>query len=171
LTKPEPNIAPIFEKAFRQYKDHVYDYAVKMLGERDSAGDITQDVFGRFYNQLQNHKIIENQKNWLFIICRNLCLNNLRNRKEEIPIEQADYLKYNPADSINAATDILGKAMTTIPVNYREALILKEYKGFSYSEISDIMNLTIPAVRSVLYKARNALKENYTAIKAGRQLL
>lgn len=62
----------------------------------------------------------------------------------------------------------MNKAMLRLDVTHREALVLKEYEGLSYQEIAEIMRLTVPAVRSPLYKARIALKTVYTEIATKR---
>lgn len=150
-----------FVKLFNTHKNNVYDYALKMLNNRDNADDITQEAFIRLYNNLNSNSNIKNHKNWLFIITRNLCLNNLRNNRKEFAIDDVqneEALIYNSRDPQYIR---LHKALNKLDFTHREALILKEYQGFSYEEISKVLNKSISAVRSLLYKARVQLKENF----------
>ncbi len=165
MNKSTKQINEIFEKWFLMYKNHIYDYAFKMLGEKDGAGDIAQETFIRLYDQLKGEVAIENPKSWLFIISRNLCLNKIRSRKranlETIDESMITYSD-NPTMNIN-----LNKALLSLDSDYREVIILKAYHGFSYSEISNMTGQTIPAVRSLLYKARNILREQYNRLQSG----
>jgi RNA polymerase sigma-70 factor (ECF subfamily) len=168
LTDYNRKIKQRFEELFEAYKNHVYDYAVRMLGDADGAGDIAQEAFIRLYEQLQNGPEIDNPKNWLFIISRNLCLNKIRNGKNDVPLEKVAYLKCRAFDGKNADIFVLEKALETISPKFKEAIVLREYQGFAYDEMATILGVSVPAVRSLLYKARCSLKENFRKIKAGR---
>jgi RNA polymerase sigma-70 factor (ECF subfamily) len=139
-----------------------------MLNNRDTAGDITQEAFIRLYNNLNDNANIKNPKNWLFIITRNLCLNNLRDGRREISIDRSqndEALVYNSRSSKYIQ---LRNALNKLDILHREALILKEYQGFTYEEIGKILNKSVSAVRSLLYKARVQLKENFEKINNRR---
>ncbi|MFH2035948.1 MAG: RNA polymerase sigma factor [Candidatus Zixiibacteriota bacterium] len=158
-----------FVELFDENKHKLYDYARRMLNDRDSAGDITQEAFIRLYNNLKNnHAEIKSPRNWLFIIARNLCLNKIRDSKKEINLEMADghdELKYIDLDPKHIQLD---KAMNSLDAQFREVLIMKEYHGFSYEEMASILHINVPAVRTLLYKARIALRDNFKIITTGR---
>ena len=152
---------------FETNKNRVYDYACRMLKNRDSAQDITQEAFIRLYNNLNSNSNINNPQNWLFIITRNLCLNKIRDSKREVSLEKvenSDALIYNCNDPKHL---LLQKALNSLETKYREALILKEYYGFSYIEISEIMKTSVSAIRALLYKARIQLKDNFEGLTPG----
>jgi RNA polymerase sigma-70 factor (ECF subfamily) len=155
------NARKAFIETFRQYKNSIYLYSLKMLGDKDSAGDISQEVFFRLYTRQTENRAIGDVKSWLFIVARNLCLNYIRDHKRTSSLDAV-------TDNAGVATGTeeeqlrqLRRALLSLEPKYRETLILKEYQGFSYSEIAEITGTTIPAIRSLLYKARLQLKDAY----------
>ena len=157
-----------FREIFDRYKNRTYDFALRMLGDRDAAGDITQEVFLRLYKAIDSNPGIGNMQSWLFILTRNLCLNNIRDSRKQVSIEEMNFDSTVGSDFGNAGVIQIRKAMSALDEKYREALVLKEYEGFTYSEISGILGVTVPAVRSLLYKARLQLKENFENLSIKR---
>jgi RNA polymerase sigma-70 factor (ECF subfamily) len=88
--KTSCNTKERFTELFQTNKNTVYDYALKMLGKRDCAEDISQGAFIRLYNNLKRKTQINS---WLFIITRNLCLNKLRNTKRSVTHDSARHFK------------------------------------------------------------------------------
>lgn len=148
-----------FTAAFEAHKDQVYNFTLRMLGDADSAGDITQEAFIRLYRRLTDHTAILDIKSWLFVCTRNLCLNYRRNRGREISWEDAPPSAEPTVGQPDGSVDTVREALATLDPKNREALILREMEGFSYREIARILQITVPAVRSLLYKARLALRE------------
>lgn len=161
MTGPVNGSNERFSEIFNRNKDQVYGFAVRMLGDRDAAGDITQEVFLRLYKSMNTKSAITNMQNWLFILTRNLCLNRIRDSKKELSLETAGVENIPGVEDKNPNMTVLRKAIMCLETKYREVLILKEYQGFSYMEIGGILGLTVPAVRSLLYKARIMLKEQF----------
>ena len=131
-----------------------------MLGDSDAASDITQDVFIRLFEHQKKNNSIKNPKNWLFIAARNLCLNRIRDNKQTVNLDCVDR-EISGNNIPNHQHILLNRTLQTIPANCRESLILKEYYRLSYADIAQIMKITVPAVRSLLYKARNTLREKF----------
>ena len=148
-----------FTELFHLYKDRTYDFALRMLGDAHAAGDVAQEVFLKLYLSQSNHDRIADVKSWLFIVARNLCLNHIRNRSKQIPLEQLEdqLVESNPA--VDPRQRALRLALASLESPYREALILKVYQGFSYREIAEILGRTVPSVRSTLFKARSMLRD------------
>ena len=148
-----------FTELFHLYKDRTYDFALRMLGDAHAAGDVAQDVFIRLYEHQSNHHRIADVKSWLFIVARNLCLNHMRNRGRQAPLDALEdqLVESNPA--VDPRQRALRRALSGLESPYREALILKVYQGFSYREIAEILGRTVPSVRSALFKARSMLRD------------
>ncbi|MBN2225991.1 MAG: RNA polymerase sigma factor [candidate division Zixibacteria bacterium] len=150
-----------FTDVFNEYKDRTFDFAVKMLGDRDAAGDIAQEVFVRLYTKMTDHYRITDIKSWLFILTRNLCLNKIRDRCHEVPLSAVSDNPGDHSDRDRHRQIELRRALLALEPEYREALILREYQGFSYTEIAEILGTTVPAIRALLYRARCRLRETY----------
>jgi RNA polymerase sigma-70 factor (ECF subfamily) len=164
-------INPVRERflaLFHENKNRVYDFALRTLNDKDAAEDVTQEAFIRLFNTLKKNSSINNGRNWLFIATRNLCYNYLRDHRKEVAIDSIENSESVIATPVRHEHLRLQKALNTMDGNYREALILKEYQGLSYYEISQVLSTTVPAVRAILYKARLQLKQNYEKIKTAR---
>lgn len=157
-----------FLTLFHNNKNQIYSFALKILGDEHAAGDVTQEVFLRLFKKHKTISKIENPENWLFIIARNLCLNQLRDRRKEISLSDIDENRASETYCSDSRYIVLEKAMYSLDTRFREALILKEYQGFSYKEIAEILQVTVTTVRSLLFNARTRLKDNFHKINNGR---
>jgi len=157
-----------FETLFHRYKDQTYNFAYRMLGNKETAGDITQEVFMKLFNSQKNPTQINNLKNYLFILIRNLCLNRIRDTKKESSLDLIAEEKSVGNEISNLKLLKLKKAFIRLESDLKEALVLKEYQGFSYKEISEILGLSVSAVKSLLFRARLRLKEVYEKINSKR---
>jgi RNA polymerase sigma-70 factor (ECF subfamily) len=154
-----------FTALFRQYKNQGYEFAVAMLGDRDAAGDVVQEIFVRMYAQLKAGTVIVKPKNWLLTSLRNLCLNRLRDSRKYVAIDNLSL----PSNPVSIPHTALESALQSLDPGSRETIILREYQGFSYAEIAELTDSTVPAVRSLLYRARIALRDAYFKIIAARK--
>lgn len=146
----------------------------KMLGNDAEAEDIAQQVFVRVWKSAPRYEPTARFTTWLFKITRNLVLNEIRRRGrhrmesldasedgERSPLQAADGNTKAPDasmlnDEMQAA---IQSAIDQLPETQRMAVILRRYDEFSYEEIAEIMGLTVPAVKSVLFRARTDLRE------------
>lgn len=155
-----------FTQLFQLHKNHTYDFVLKMLGDKDAAADVVQDVFIRLHEHLNKKIPIANVKNWLFIVARNLCLNYLRRRRKQQSLDSVmDSLEHSYDANISGLT-ALRQAVGRLESPYKEGLILKVYQGFAYTEIAEILGTTVPAVRAILFKARNQLRDDLIRTQA-----
>jgi RNA polymerase sigma-70 factor (ECF subfamily) len=147
-----------FIQIFRSHKHNIYGFVCRTLNNHHAAEDITEESFLRLYERLINGYKIEKPYAWLLVTARNLCLNLIRDTRNEVPMETLDSL---PTQVKHTNPDIkrqLNEAIARLDIRQREAFILKEIEGFSYSEIADILGTTMAGVRSLLYRARVELK-------------
>jgi len=145
---------------FHLYKNEVYNNAYRMTGNREDAADITQDVFLKMYALKDNNSNIQNIKNWIYIVSRNMCLTKIRNNKKVlklIDLQDEGAL----TEQINPNSIKLKRVFNSLEDKYKEALILREYRGFSYNEIAEILNTSVSAVKSLLFRARLNLREAF----------
>lgn len=154
-----------FSGIFQQYKNSVYLYALKMLGNKDLAGDVAQDVFMKLLHKQNQNEEIRDVGSWLIVVTRNLCLNTIRDNKKLHSLGAANPVENNSAGPSNEKMACLRRALLVLEPHHREAIILKEYQGYSYAEIAEITGSTVPAVRSILYRARMELREAYQKVK------
>ena len=164
------------QEAFRllieTHQSRVIGTVAKMLGDDTDSEDIAQQVFIRVWNSAARYRPTAKFTTWLFKITRNLVFNELRRRKRHpaAHIEQKEEEHFFQASDPNApspATSMLDvelqaaiqRAIDSLPEAQRMAVILRRYEELSYEEIAEVLKLSVPAVKSILFRARSDLRE------------
>jgi RNA polymerase sigma-70 factor (ECF subfamily) len=148
-----------FTKIYLRYRERVYAYALRVLSNAEDAEDLFQEVFFRVYARANSFEEERSLGGWIFTIAHNLCMNKIRDRKPQDSIEDASLYVEPAADFGEDWQSLIAHAMSLLPVEYREVIILREYEGLSYTEITDILHTSIPSVKSRLYRAKGRLRE------------
>ena len=150
----------------RRHQDLIYRHARGMGLDHDTSLDLVQDAFVRAFERLEDCRDGANYRSWLFRICRNLCLDELRSvRRLCVPmssIENADELEsmHVVADEL---TLTLRAALERLPHALREAFLLKHDAGYTYEEVAEITQASPSAVKMRVHRAREALRTFLTA--------
>jgi RNA polymerase sigma-70 factor (ECF subfamily) len=164
-----------FSGLLDKYHRPVINIIYRMIGDSHAADDLAQEVFMRVYNSSRNYQPTAKFSTWIYRIAMNLCLNELRRRKKrifsldeniptqegEVKIEIAEKDKDLPRDELakKELQDIVKKAIESLPENQRMAVLLRRYENLSYEEIAKTMNCSVSAVKSLLNRAKESLKE------------
>src|SRR5688572_31480219 len=128
-----------------------------MTGSRETAEELTQDVFVRVLKGLEQYEEQDRERAWLFRIARNLRCDLARRsqRQPSTPLNDVE-----PVEAQRQELRLsLARALAALAEDDREAFVLGEIGGFSYGEISLICEATPAAVRSRIYRARLALRQ------------
>lgn len=137
------------------YADGIYRFALKTLCDSDTAKDVVQDTFERFWVKRSNVDYSK-AKSYLFTTAYHACIDIIRYDK------RVDRIDESPEVFIeNKYTDlqeVLHDALNTLPEVQRSVVLLRDYEGYSYSEIVDITGLSESQVKVYIYRARLALK-------------
>jgi RNA polymerase sigma-70 factor (ECF subfamily) len=162
-----------FETIIERHQHAVIGTVAKMLGNASDAEDIAQQVFIRLWKSAHRYKPTAKFTTFLYTITRNLVFNESRrrSRKKECSMdEREDDFHLQTPDNQRAAPDqgllhaelqkSVDQAIAALPEKQRLAIILRRYEGMPYDEIGNILNLSIPAVKSQLFRARNTLRES-----------
>jgi RNA polymerase sigma-70 factor (ECF subfamily) len=145
----------------RRHQDLIYRHARGMGLDHDTSLDLVQDAFVRAFERLEDCRDGANYRSWLFRICRNLCLDELRNvRRLCVPmssIENANDLE--PMHVVEDETTLtLRAALDRLPQALREAFLLKHDAGYTYDEVAEITEASPSAVKMRVHRAREALR-------------
>lgn len=149
---------------FERHHLAIYRYLFRMLGSRDRAEEMTQDVFVRVLKGASRYEDRAQERAWLFRIARNLRLDELRRVRRTPAIQDEEPLQ-PPQQALRAS---LRQALAMLPDDEREAFVLAEVVGLSYSEIADACSTTPAAVRSRIYRARMQLRAVLDMPTAGK---
>ena len=137
-------------------------YASRMLRGRtaESPDDVVQDVFVRAYGRLRANDRPMNLRPWLYRIAHNRCIDVLRvDTPAELVVEPPTlHTTEARAESSERMRDLV-EDIQALPPNQRSALIIRELDGLSYDEIAAALGVTVPAVKSLLVRARMHLAE------------
>ena len=168
-----------FKQLEEKYQRAVINLAYRFLGSREEAEDIAQEVFLRIYKAAKRYKPEAKFATWLFRITNNVCLNELRHRKrvQEVPLEPVyehpernlkmdvpapEHMRPDLHLELEERNRIIQESLETLPPNQRMAVILKRFEGLSYQEIGDVLNMSVSAVESLLFRAKQTLKKKLT---------
>lgn len=158
-----------FELLVKKYQQKVFQTCVGFVHNEDDAADLTQEVFIRIYKRLHSFKGKSTFATWLYRISMNMSLNFLRKQKvkylfmridqdqgeQEIISEERADQNILRKDERKKIASILQKLTTA----QRKAFVLSHYQELSNQELADVLEITVKAAESLLYRARTRLRE------------
>jgi RNA polymerase sigma-70 factor, ECF subfamily len=151
-----------FSTLYERHRRPLYVFAARMLGSAEAAGDLVQDTFLGIYERRHELQSLRSFRGWLFTAGRNRCLTLLRQQKTRgrlatgmDPGPQTD----EPATTLESEEEsrLVRRALTEMPPEHREVLVLREYQELSYREIAEVTGASESAVKTRLFRARQAL--------------
>jgi RNA polymerase sigma-70 factor (ECF subfamily) len=171
LPQPDPGVLRRAQKGderafcliLRAYEQPVYNYVLRLVGDRSLAEDLTQEVFLRVYQGLPGFSLRSRFTTWLFQVTKNRVLDELRalerrpravvNLDDVPPLEVLD-APFERAETIDA----VWRAVEALTVDLKMALLLRDVVGLSYTEIADSLEITLATVKWRIYKAREEVQ-------------
>ncbi|WP_350344915.1 RNA polymerase sigma factor [Proteinivorax tanatarense] len=156
-----------FEQLVNEYRNIALKMAYQLTGSLAEAEDLIQEAFIRVFKFLKTYKGQCSFTSWLYQIILNLYKDqNIRyNKLKTVPLDQISGLLKDMSNNIGSIdlkdTQLVVKEqLEKLPTLTRNAMLLKEYYGYSYTEISDILKVSVDSVRTRLYRGRKLIKEN-----------
>ena len=162
-----------FGELVERHQHAVVGTVAKMLGNASEAEDIAQQVFVRLWKSAPRYKPSAKFTTFMFTITRNLVFNETRKRqrrKTHSLDEQEDDWHQQLADGDGGSPDqhladqelrdAVDKAIAELPEKQRMAVVLRRYEQMPYEEIASVLELSVSAVKSQLFRARTALRES-----------
>jgi len=161
-----------FESLVERHQALVAGTVARMLGSNSDVEDITQQVFIRVWKSAGRYVARAKFTTWLLKITRNLVFNEMRRAKrhphlpiqidpeaEELPLKDETTETPDAALLTSELQRAIESAIGQLPETQGMALVLRRYEDLSYEEIADILDLSLPAVKSLLFRARTELRE------------
>jgi RNA polymerase sigma factor (sigma-70 family) len=149
-----------FERLYRKHAGDVYRYALVVLRNQADAEDVTQTTFLNAYRAMENGERPRSPQNWLIAIAHNVCRQRFRQsqrRPNEVAYEEELAEAVVDDDAISA--EDIRRALGHLAFNQRSALVMRELEGRSYQEIAEILDVSVSAVETLIFRARRALRE------------
>lgn len=162
-----------FESLVEQFERRVYNTVLRYVGNRSIAEELTQDVFVRVFKAAPTYEPRAKFETWLHRIIFNLCVNateygrrrralslDSSARGEDSRIEVAAPDSVSPLDGLanQEVAEAVRRAIAKLPPQQRVALLLSRYQNKQYNEIAETMGVSLEAVKSLLFRARENLK-------------
>jgi RNA polymerase sigma-70 factor (ECF subfamily) len=163
----------LFEVLVRRYQGRILSHVARMVGSRDDALDLTQEIFLKVFQALDRYNPEFKFSTWLFRISGNAAIDQLRKKKPRtVPLETTDQdgrvsspeYKSSDLDPFGQLRntqrgDAIAAAIAELPEEFRELIALRHFTGLSYEEIADVKNMPLGTVKNKLFRARAVLKE------------
>jgi RNA polymerase sigma factor (sigma-70 family) len=146
---------------YRQHGGEVYRYAYAVLGNHADAEDVTQTTFLNAYRALEQGVRPRKASNWLLTIASNAIKQRFRQqqaRPRQVELDE-HIAGSEAADDEGPTIGELLTALSRIPPQQRQAIVLREFEGRSYAEIASILHVTTTALETLLFRARRSLAE------------
>jgi RNA polymerase sigma-70 factor (ECF subfamily) len=164
-----------FRELILEYQSRVAAVIARMAGSSSDAEELTHEVFVRVWRSAHRYQPSAKLSTWLLTIARNLVLNEIRYRQRhptisrDIVREDGQYPEDSTPDAASVPPDAalleselqqaIDDALQQLPENQRTALVLQRFEALSYEEIGTLLDVSVPAVKSLLFRARTTLRE------------
>ena len=146
-----------------QYQRPVYNAAYRILGDMDDAADTTQIVFLKVFQHLTEYDPKFKFFSWVYRIAINESLNQIKKRRKHEPLVDSQASPWRrPDEELDSRRlcDRVQGALMVLSAEYRAVVVLKHISGYSYQQISEILQLPEKTVKSRLYSARQLMKKS-----------
>ena len=172
-----------FDELVRRYRDKVYWLSYRILRHEDDAAEALQDAFLSAFRGLRSFKAESSFSTWLYRIATNASLMKYRKRRDKHvsldgsqgqsqdaePEQLRDWSAQPPEELLTAETrEMLQEGMQRLQVEPRTVFVLRDIEGLSNAEVGAILQLSVPAVKSRLHRARLFLRDWMTRYFEGR---
>jgi RNA polymerase sigma-70 factor (ECF subfamily) len=167
-----------FAQLVTRYKDSITNYLSMMIGDYDTAVDLSQETFLRVYRNINRYSNLYQFSTWIYRIATNLAIDEIRYRKrrgrvfyrnvwgtkksaEKVgPEFEISDVRRGPRDEIlrKESGRILGDAIRSLPEKYRTAFVMKEVEKLPYETIAKVLNCSAGTIKSRLHRARELLQ-------------
>jgi len=165
-----------FGELVKRHEGKVYALGFRFMKNREDAADVMQDTFLQAYRKLGSFEGKSAFSTWLYRIAVNICLMRKRKKKlEYVSFDSAiesesggDDIKRDPVDWSDEPLELadkkqvrekIEKALSKMPGEYREVVVLRDMDGFSNNAVADMLKISLPAVKSRLHKGRMYLRK------------
>ena len=160
-----------FEELVRRYQRPIASYVYRMVGDYDSALDLTQEVFIKVYNSLSRYRSEFKFSTWIYKIAHNTAIDHLRRHtvrdqiitvgdgpRSEIAIESRRLTPEQESEREERRSEI-ESVVQSLPAAYRELIVLRHSHDLSYDEIAEVTGLPLGTVKNRLFRAREAMRD------------
>jgi len=158
---------------FERYHVMLYNFFLRLTGNRGISEDLVQDVFVRVLKYRASYQGQDKFTIWLYRIARNAHIDFLRKRKDEVSLgeqwDEAHSLESSPPEKVEQAQEIarLNLALAKLPLKKREVIILSRFQNLKYKEIAELKGCHIGTVKALIHRSIKDLGKAYFELSGG----
>ena len=156
-----------------RWEKRVYNYLLRITGNREDSLDLTQDVFLKAYQNLARLDDPQRFAPWLYRIAHNEAYSMFRKRRPESDVDDLEPEATGGGITVGGSSVFpielslaVAGALNRLSADQREAVVLKIYQGFKFEEMAEILSCPVSTVKSRLYSALDLLKDQLAPVKA-----
>lgn len=160
---------------YDRYNSMIYNYFLRLSFNKDISQDLMQTVFFRLINYRRSYKPRNRFRSWIFQIARNIYADHLKSNEAAktnfIDLEQINHSVDSKTEDQDQAENIktVQTALTMIPHDHREVLIMKKYQQLKNKEIAEILNCSENTVKGKVHRAVLSLRKAYFSLEKNSQ--
>ncbi len=168
-----------FEELVQRYESKVYNLAIRFTRNHEDAEEVLQDVFTSVYRKIEGFEGKSAFSSWIYRVVVNAAFMKLRKRKQSPTVSMEDlspsarqeFVEQHPTHIVQSdissmnreLREVLEQSITRLPDEYRAVYVLRDIDGLSNQEVGEILDLSIPAVKSRLHRSRLMLRKKLQA--------
>lgn len=160
-----------FGRLIEAYQSPVYNLAYRTLGNAGEAEEAAQEAFIRAYTRLETYNPEHKFSTWMLSITSNYCIDLIRKRRAQLlsldeplpphPALMSERSQGPEAQAVEGEQELLVQSLLdTLPDDYRQTVVLRYWYDLSYEEIAEVMETTVSAIKSRLFRARKMLADS-----------
>lgn len=146
-----------YNQAVDVYADNLYRFIIKNLKDAVMAEDIIQDTFEKLWIKLEDVSALK-VKSYLFTSAYHTMIDYIRKEKRNRPLDPASPYEASESNHYSDLGEVLERAVQNLPADQKAVVMLRDYEGYTYREISEITGLNESQVKVYIYRARVFLK-------------
>jgi RNA polymerase sigma factor (sigma-70 family) len=147
-----------YNRCVNQHADAVYRFLLKNIRDKEKARDLVQDSFEKLWINVEQVSA-EKAKSYLFTTAYHKLIDQTRVDKRMVDWETVSMSEYSHSEQYSDVMEKLEKGIAQLPADQRSVIMLRDYEGYSYKEISGMTGLSEAQVKVYIYRARVFLKE------------
>jgi RNA polymerase sigma-70 factor (ECF subfamily) len=167
-----------FAEIVKRYQNKIMKLGFRMLNQLQEAEDVAQETFFKVYSNLHRYDVTQKFSTWIYRVATNICIDRLRRRKEQISLDVAGSEPSNDNTNRELQLKISNKwqtpenqvilselqgqvqqAVQQLPDKYRLAIVLRYMQELSLQEISEVLDIPLPTVKTRIHRGREVLRK------------
>ena len=146
-----------YNRSVEEFSNSIYRFILGNIKDEDLANDIVQDSYEKLWRNVTQieYKVV---KSWLFTTAHNVMIDSIRKRKRVTRLEPGHDYEMSSESQYSDLNEILHQALDRLPEQIKISVMLRDYEGYSYKEISDITGYSEAQVKINIYRGRVTMK-------------